>query len=362
MSHNVERAMITGKNAWWQGNQWQGEAIAVHLGENAVTSEVAMKAAGLDWLVEKVQAGYADVTTLDLDGKPIHREVPGECFLRRSSDGSILGRATMGYQEYQNAEAFRFLDSLVADGGGIYHTAGSLESGGRVWILMQLPESWRVSRRSGKTNTHHAFLLIMLGHTGDVGIALMPTDVRAECANTCGFADSKAKAQNMIFRIPHTGDVDAKLNLAATAIEVMRHEEVERREILQAMAQMSMDTNEFIDFATSIFLGLDGAKEEVEEKVKKFYADVTPRSKTIMENKVAGVTNLFERGQGNEGDSIYDALNGFTEYFDHDHALEAKNKVKTSIQAAKQLKSSWVGAGAERKALVYKRLAERVHA
>ena len=360
--HAVEKMMFTGKKPWWYGNQWQEGAVGVDLGDAAVTSAVAMREAGLDWLVRKTASAFQEIEPSEPHAEPGWVKVPGECFLLRDSDSSVLGRCSEQYEEFQNAEAFAFLDGLVADGSMVYHTAGSLEEGRRVWILGQTPTSWKIHRKSGADNTHHAFLLAMLGHDGKTGITLLPTDVRAECANTCGFADSRAEGQSLIFRIPHRGDINAKLNLAAKALQEMANESMERRKVLQAMAQQAMNSDEFIDFATSIFLGLDGEKEEVEAGVAKFYEDATDRSKTIMENRVADVTKLFVAGQGNEGDSMYDAIQGFTEYFDHFDISHIRDKIAHGKRAAKAVQSSWVGAGAERKSLVWKRLKQKLAA
>ena len=81
--------------------------------------------------------------------------------------------------------------------------------------------------------------------------------------------------------------------------------------------------------------------------------------KIIQENKVAKTTQLFMRGIGNEGDSKADALNAFTEYFDHDHVAETKKKVnaaKEAARGAKALTSSFEGHGAEVKHRVRQRL------
>lgn len=357
MSHNVEKMMFTGKKPWWYGNEHQGDAVGVDLGEGPVTSREAILAAGLDWEVMKVRAGFQHFNEQD---EVVFREVDKECFLVRSTDFSPLGRCTDDYAPLQNAEAFEFLDQLVVDGDLLYHTAGSLEGGERVWILAQTPLSWTIKRRSGRENHHHAFLNCMLGHNGHVGINLMPTDVRVECANTVAFADRAAEKQRLVFRIPHRGDVAAKLALAAKALEVMSAETAERRVALQELAQCAISTDEFIDFATSIFLGLDGEPDQIEEAVAKFYENATPRSKTMMENRVAKVADLFMNGMGNEGDSAYDALHAFSEFDDHFDIDSIRSKVSRGVQAAKAVASSWIGAGAERKALVWKRLNERV--
>ena len=190
----------------------------------------------------------------------------------------------------------------------------------------------------------------------------MGTDVRAVCANTCGFADTRAEKENLIFRIPHRGNIRAKLDLAGKAIEVLAEQAPERREVLQALAQTALNTEEFIEFATSIFLGLEGDAKEAGEAVAKFYADSSDRAKTIMENKVFKVTERFIGGQGNEGDSALDALNGFTEYLDHFDLDHIKNEIERGKRAAKAVNSAWVGAGAKQKSLVYRRLSQRIGA
>lgn len=372
MSHQVERLVFTGKKPWWYGNSSQKDAVGIDLGENAITSEQAIKAAGLDWLVVKKDAGFRDVSDEELlnglideagvSVPPIWSAVKGDCYLVRSRDNAPLGRCTQDYQEYQNAQAFKFLDSLVKEGELLYHTAGSLDGGKLVFILAQTPVSWEIKRKSGAVNKHHAFLNCILGHSGKAGIRLQPTDVRVECANTQSWADSKADGENLSFSIPHRGDIEAKLQLAGLAIQTLADQAPERRAVLQALANEALKVDDFIEFATSIFLGLDGEDEEIKEVVSKFYEDKSVRSKTILENKVAKVTELFLDGQGNEGNSSYDALQAFGEYFDHFDLDHIKDKIEQGKRAAKAVQSSWVGAGAERKSLVYKRLnAQLVH-
>ena len=350
--HAVEKMMFTGKKPWWYGNSAQGNAVGVDLGEGAVTSAEAIAAAGLDWEVAKTPAYYKVADD--------YQEADNEKFLIRTSDNSVLGRCTDAYELFQNREAFTFLDNLVTNGDLLYHTAGSLEEGRRVWILAQTPDSWQISRKSGANNTHHAFLLVAIGHDGKSSINMMPTDVRAECANTVGFAEDIAKRENLMFRIPHKGAVLEKLELAATAIDVMRGESDERRRILQEFAQNSMTQDEFMDFALEVFLNLDGPKAKIKDDVKFFYENAPKRSKVIMTNKVAKVTDLFHSGYGNEGNSSYDALQAFTEYFDHFDLNHVRDQVEKGKRAAKAVRNSWMGDGAAKKNLAYKKLAKRV--
>ena len=360
MAHEVERMFFTGKRPWWYGTASQKDAVGVDLGDKAVTSREAIEAAGLGWAVTSAQAGYEKPMTTDVDGRPVWAPADSERFLIRNDTGAVLGRCKDQYSLFQNVDAFEFLDGLVAQGELLYHTAGSLEGGRRVWILAQTPHSWTIKRRSGREDKHHAFLNCMIGHDGQSGISLCPTDIRVECANTMAFAESIASGENVIFRVQHRGDIGAKLELAAKAIEGMAGQSRERREVLQAMAQTAMNTDEFIDFAVEVFLGLDGDDDEVADLRDRFYSESTDRQKTVLENKVGDVAARFQEGIGNEGDSALDAVNAFSEYFDHFDLDHIKSNVERGRRAAKAVTSAWVGAGAQRKALAYKRLAQRV--
>ncbi len=354
MSHEVEKMFFTGKKPWWYGNSWHGEAIAVDLGDGAVDSRTAMRAADMDWLVRTARSAHFD------DESGLWIEAPGQRFIIRDKDKSVLGRCTDQYVPFQNADAFRFCDSLVREGEMRYHTAGSLKGGAKVWILAQLPGQFQIGRLSGASNTHYPFLLLITGHDGVSGINLMPTEIRAECANTCGFAESSAEHHGLHFSVAHTAYAEAKLRVAAAALSSIPRKMAAQQELLQELAHQRMTTDAFIDFATSIFLDVDGTPAEVEEIIRKWYEAATPRSKTIMENKVAQVTQLFVNGQGNEGDTAYDAVNAFTEHFDHKAIQE---KIAANLSKAQKIarvqgvvNSAWLGAGAKRKALVLKRL------
>ncbi|MEE9126260.1 MAG: DUF932 domain-containing protein [Planctomycetota bacterium] len=354
--HEVERMFFTGKKPWWYGNTYQGDAVGINLGAEAVTSRDAIRAADLDWTVLKEQAGYEQRDT------GLWVKAPGEFFLLRDRDMSVLGRCAEKYVPYQNLDAFDFLDSLVKEGRMLYHTAGSLKGGARVWILGQLPGKMQIGRLSGKTNTHYPFMLVILGHDGVSAINLMATSIRAECANTCAFAEHRAEADKVHWSIVHTASAEAKLKIAAAALSEIPKAMVAEQELLQALASATMSESEFIEFATSIFLALDLEDHaQVEEAVAKWYEDATPRSKTIMENKVTEATKLFIAGQGNEGNSAYDALQAFTEMADH---ATIKEGIAANIDKAKRIArmqgivhSAWLGAGGKRKDLVYKRLA-----
>jgi phage/plasmid-like protein (TIGR03299 family) len=356
MSHEVERMFFTGRRPWWFGNQFQGDAIGTYVGEEAITAREAILKAGLDWNVSKRPAAFWD------EDAQLWIPCPEDFFLVRDTDKSKLGHCMGKYVPFQNSQVFSFLDSLREGEGLRYHTAGSLKGGAKIWVLAQMPGEFTIGRLSGAVNTHYPFLLVVAGHDGYTGINIMPTDVRAECANTCEYAEMGAQGRKQHWSVAHTASAEAKLRVAASAISEIPRMMAAQQEVLQELARQRMTTDEFIDFATSIFLDVEETDPaEVERIIRKWYEEVTPRSKTIMENKVAEVTNLFLNGNGAEGNTCYDAVTAFTEHFDH---KAIQDKVARNLDAAKRVArvqgivhSAWLGAGAKRKALVLKRLA-----
>lgn len=189
MSANVETMFYVGEKPW----HGLGREI-----KKCLTSEDAIKVAGLDW---------------EVIPKPIYdeqgRELKGYKVNQRSSDGKNLGIVTNRYKIVQNKEAFAFTDALLGQ-GVTYETAGSLESGKRVWMLARLEDRLMAEEKMENylvfTNTHDG--------TGAVRVAC--TSVRVVCNNTLNLALNTAKRH---WTCAHKGDIQSKLDEARFTLQ-----------------------------------------------------------------------------------------------------------------------------------------------
>ena len=185
MAANVE-TMFSGNGI----TPWHNQGVII---QGTVSSEEAIKLAGLDW---------------DVVSKPIYdefgREIHGYKVNQRSTDNKNLGIVTDRYKIVQNKEAFAFTDALLGEGVQ-YETAGSLASGKRIWLMAKMEGTLLVEEQVDPwlcfTNSHDG--------TGAIRVAVVP--VRIVCQNTLNLALSKASRH---WSCVHKGDIQSKLDEA----------------------------------------------------------------------------------------------------------------------------------------------------
>ena len=125
MAHEVEQIFYVSNEENGRFVPWHGLGIPVG---DALTSDEAIKVAGLDWEVIP--------TPIIVNGK----EVDDYKANVRSSDGKILGVVGNKYKIIQNNQAFTFTDELIGDDCK-YETAGSLFGGRKIFLLARLPRT-----------------------------------------------------------------------------------------------------------------------------------------------------------------------------------------------------------------------------
>ena len=252
-----------------------------------------------------------------------------------SDDCTVLGVVGEQYTPLQNREAFTFFDPIVGEGAAIYHTAGVLGAGERIWILAKLPDS--ITVKNGDITDK--FLLLSNSHDGESAVQVKFTPIRVVCENTLTMALGKGKT----IRVAHTKNVQQRLRDAQRLLGIIRDEFAEIEKDFNKMAQVQMDDDQL-----GVYFGL----------VFPDPADPDDRRAAERAGKHRSWAGYFfsngrrDREYGVEG-TLWAAYNGVTEYIDHR---------KTQQTNERRLRSLWFGNGCSIKARACRVAREKMQA
>ena len=168
--------------------------------DRPATAHEAIKAAQLDYQVEKKPLRAIVYHTR-------HSPVDDHYATVRMDTREVLGIVGNRYSPIQNRDAFSFFDSLVGSDEAIYHTAGALGKGERIWILAKLPSYIKVKGE----DIVEKYLLLTNSHDGSSLVRAKLTPVRVVCSNTLTAALDGMEEE---VRIRHTPNSTAKLEQA----------------------------------------------------------------------------------------------------------------------------------------------------
>jgi phage/plasmid-like protein (TIGR03299 family) len=260
----------------------------------------ASKKAGLDWEVELVP-----LVTADTQAQVTHRAV------RRRSDARVLGVVGPRYAPLQNKDAFRWFQPFLDAREAALHTAGSLRSGSRIWVLAKLNRDPLVIAEG---DTVEKFILLSHGHDGSLAVRCGFSPIRVVCANTLAMAHGSDASK--LIRLKHTKDVLANLanvrevmDLASAAFEATAEQ-------YRRLARKSVNQADLRQYVKRVL------KIESEE-------DISTRSKNMVEE----IARLAETGRGNNLPSVrgtlWTAYNGVSEWLTYNRGRSEDNRLNS---------------------------------
>jgi phage/plasmid-like protein (TIGR03299 family) len=311
MSHNINenRMFYTGERPW--------HGLGVELKEPA-TARQAIEAARLDYRVELEDLYLKSAKRIDIAKATV-----------RADNCRALGIVSDRYQIVQNVDAFTFFDTVVGEGQAIYHTAGALGKGERIWILAKLPKNIMVTRE----DIVEKYLVLMNSHDGTSALKLYFTPIRVVCQNTL-IVSLKERGDGISIR--HTGDIKSKVNEARRILGLT----------IDYYAQFEQITKQLLDVQMTV------------AKTEKYFENLLFREKDIsdistnMLNKKNRLLDLFENGKGMKLSGVrhtaWAALNAVVEFVDHDKTVKGIGSDPT-----RKLKDIWFGTGAQLKQKAY---------
>lgn len=297
MSHNLNSMFYTGEKPW--------HGLGTKL-ENAATSKEAIKAAGLGWAVQKdpvfIHSGKSFIS------------VEGSFAVVRQDTMAPLGIVGPVYTPLQNRDAFSFFDAVVGEKAAMYHTAGALGAGEKVWILAKLPGYIKVT----KEDVTEKFLLLTNSHDGSGAVQILFTPIRVVCQNTLNIALSNRNGTNTA-RLRHTMTLGQRVEDVRDQLGIMNAQFALFEELSQKLASKAMTYTGFKSFVKQS--GLIPAVKAGD------------KTSTRAENILEEVSHLFERGKGNDLPGVrgtaWAGFNAITEYVDYKRSTRGEGDQRT---------------------------------
>jgi phage/plasmid-like protein (TIGR03299 family) len=215
----------------------------------------------------------------------------------RSTDAKVLGVVGKHYRPIQNATAFSFFDALVGEGKAIYHTAGSLRGGKRVWVLAKLPGDMLV----GTSDVVQKFLLLSTSHDGTLTLGMQFTPVRVVCQNTLNMA-LRGNADRISIR--HVATAEQRIEEAVRAVKLANEFYAAFNQRANELAQARFTPAMMTELAERFFPVKGEDKDE---------------AGALLTKKRAEVVRLFDAGLGHDkiAGTAWAAINAVAEYVDH---------------------------------------------
>jgi phage/plasmid-like protein (TIGR03299 family) len=313
MAHNLN--IIEGKASMFYIGDPPWHQLGQRL-DNPSTSGEAIAAAGLDYTVSKKPLKAVLRTKK-------YTDVADHFATVRTDTGEVLGVVGARYSPIQNRDAFTFFDSLVGTEEAIYHTAGALGRGERIWILAKLPGYIKVHGE----DIVEKFLLLTNSHDGSCLVRAKLTPIRVVCQNTLTAALSGLDEE---VRIRHTPNAVSKLEQAHKLLGLTNVLYDQLEQILGKMANHQLNTANLLTYVSQV---IPSPVVEIPSTRTRHIRD------RILELHESGLGAEMSRG------SLWGAYNAVTEYTDH---------VLCSNDPARRLTSIWFGGGEKLKERAFK--------
>jgi phage/plasmid-like protein (TIGR03299 family) len=289
MAAAIEQMMFVGATPWHGlGNQVDSD----------INVADAIVAAGLDW-----EVGLKDLQTVD--GVPVNHRAT-----YRKTDGSILGVVGPRYTPLQNRDSFDWFQPFLDAGECALHTAGSLHSGQKVWVLAQLN---RDNSEIVPGDEVSKFILLSNSHDGTTAIRVGYTPIRVVCANTLAWAHSASDSK--LIRIRHTRSSKNNLDNVRDIMDNINAGFEATAEQFRFLASKDFNQADIRKYV-KVMLGIEGTVD----------GDIKTRTRNIMD-EILGLIEGPKQSAANVRGTWWAAYNGYNEYLNYNKGRTEDNRL-----------------------------------
>jgi phage/plasmid-like protein (TIGR03299 family) len=260
MAHEVESMFYAGEVPW----HGLGKGV-----ESEKTAQEAIVLAGMDWTshLEPIYlAGKKHVDNIPIIGEKIEDKQA----VVRDTDNAILGVVGPNYNIIQNQNCFDFLDDIIGAGQAVFHTAGALHGGKRIFITIKLTEEMKIGQ-----DEISKYLLLAAGHDGTMAVHVKFTPIRVVCNNTLSLAlhanvtPGKTRLIQDTFRIKHTQNYTTRVEECRKALKLSDFYYTHMEQEFNKMLDQTFSESQFSKFAEKLLPDKPNKDGEVKPSVRR---------------------------------------------------------------------------------------------
>lgn len=211
------------------------------------------------------------------------------------------------YGEIENGELWEVCKNSLKDVDAKVTCAGTLKAGKVFFISCQLGDGGKfdVTLPDGRKDSFLANLNFITSHDGTLGVKAYDSTVRIVCMNTLRW--SLDSAGEVGFTVYHTQNRRPAMQNLGDLVNSVLSGRATFRDSMSYLASESISAADAKKLIAGYFVLRARSMGVTEDESGKFA--------TRTKNAIAAIGDLFARGLGNAGKSLYDVLNAFTEYY-----------------------------------------------
>lgn len=265
----------------------------------------------LDRLVEKIDEETANPLFFDIIESPLMVEIDGQSVPLEGYKSLVADHRAVrpdlapqdqlvplhiprdGYKVIKNRDIFHAAETAIKEVDGKITSIMSLESGKKFALTINLGDDVL------KVNNDeiHAHLNFVSSHDGSLNLKAYDSTIRIVCMNTLRW--SLEAAGDVGFTIRHTKNAEIALDNLPELVNNILKGRVNFKEVMEYLESCKVDSNDALAMAAGYFMVESGADK------------LSTRSL----NASTEIVNLFANGLGNKGRTLYDLVNGATQYW-----------------------------------------------
>lgn len=233
---------------------WHGLGVEV---PGLMTTEEALRAARMDWGIEKVPV----LSSYDMS------VIEDQYAILRTDNHVALGIVGARYEPISNKEAFSIFDGVLGETHAQVETAGALGKGERVFMQARLPGI----QEAVPGDTMEQFLLIHASHDGSGAEEVLFVNQRVVCQNTLSMALGSQKNR---FKIRHTKNYKDRMVQVEKILMESKHYWEKVQDAIKHLAATSVSRVEVGVFMDAMFPIKEDAKRDTTSNTRKQFEEL----------------------------------------------------------------------------------------